>query len=56
MKEGEFPPGSMAPKIGSLMEALCTIRLNRDSLPTGDALSALRGEAGTKIVVKYTTY
>ena len=53
MEEGEFPPGSMAPKIGSLMEAtLHNPSLTAILCQPGDALSALRGEAGTKIVVK----
>jgi len=52
MEQGEFPPGSMAPKIGSLMEAA----LHRPGLSAilcqpGDALLALRGEAGTTIFV-----
>ena len=53
MEKGEFPPGSMAPKIGSLMEAaLHNPSLTAILCQPGDALSALRGEAGTKIVVK----
>jgi carbamate kinase len=49
---GEFPSGSMGPKIGSLMEAA----LHRPGLHAvlcqpGDALEALRGHAGTTIVV-----
>ncbi|MEC8258697.1 MAG: carbamate kinase [Candidatus Thermoplasmatota archaeon] len=53
MEKGEFPPGSMAPKIGSLMEAtLHNPSLSAILCQPGDALSALRGEAGTKIVVK----
>ena len=52
LQQGEFPAGSMAPKIGSLMEAA----LHRPGLSAilcqpGDALLALRGEAGTTIVV-----
>ena len=52
LDQGEFPAGSMAPKIGSLMEAA----LHRPGLSAilcqpGDALLALRGEAGTTIVV-----
>ena len=52
LEQGEFPAGSMAPKIGSLMEAA----LHRPGLSAilcqpGDALLALRGEAGTTIVV-----
>lgn len=52
MEAGEFPAGSMAPKIGSLMEAA----LHQPGLlailcQPGDALEALRGKAGTTIVV-----
>ena len=52
LESGEFPPGSMGPKIGSLMEAA----LHRPGLQAvlcqpGDALDALRGNAGTTIVV-----
>ena len=52
MQAGEFPAGSMGPKIGSLMEAA----LHRPGLQAilcqpGDALEALRGTAGTTIVV-----
>ena len=54
LEQGEFPAGSMAPKIGSLMEAA----LHRPGLSAllcqpGDALLALRGEAGTTIVVEH---
>ena len=52
LEAGEFPPGSMGPKIGSLMEAAP----HRPGLQAilcqpGDALDALRGNAGTTIVV-----
>ena len=52
LEAGEFPAGSMGPKIGSLMEAA----LHRPGLQAvlcqpGDALDALRGNAGTTIVV-----
>lgn len=52
MQAGEFPAGSMGPKIGSLMEAA----LHRPGLQSvlcqpGEALEALRGKAGTTIVV-----
>jgi len=52
LEAGEFPSGSMGPKIGSLMEAA----LHRPGLHAvlcqpGDALEALRGHAGTTIVV-----
>lgn len=52
MEQGEFPSGSMGPKIGSLMEAA----LHRPGLQAilcqpGEALLALRGDAGTTIHV-----
>ena len=47
---GEFPPGSMGPKIGSLMEAsLHNPKCKAVLCQPGDALKALRGEAGTNI-------
>ena len=53
MANGEFPSGSMGPKIGSLMEAaLHNPSLTAILCQPGDALKSLRGEAGTKIVVK----
>ena len=53
LAEGEFPSGSMGPKIGSLMEAsLHNPSLTAILCQPGDALKALRGKAGTKIVVK----
>ena len=53
MADGEFPSGSMGPKIGSLMEAaLHNPSLTAILCQPGDALKALRAEAGTKIVVK----
>lgn len=53
MAQGEFPAGSMGPKIGSLMEAsLHNPSLTAILCQPGDALRSLRGEAGTKIVVK----
>ena len=53
MAEGEFPDGSMGPKVGSLMEAsLHNPSLTAILCQPGDALKSLRGEAGTKIVVK----
>lgn len=52
MEAGEFPAGSMAPKIGSLMEAaLHQPGLQAILCQPGDALEALRGKAGTTIVV-----
>ena len=53
MAQGEFPDGSMGPKVGSLMEAsLHNPSLTAILCQPGDALKSLRGEAGTKIVVK----
>ncbi|MDE0557482.1 MAG: hypothetical protein OSB30_03305 [Candidatus Poseidoniaceae archaeon] len=50
LAEGEFPAGSMAPKIGSLMEAsLHNPKCKAVLCQPGDALKALRGEAGTTI-------
>ena len=52
MEAGEFPAGSMAPKIGSLMEAaLHQPGLQAILCQPGDALEALRGKAGTSIIV-----
>jgi carbamate kinase len=52
MQAGEFPAGSMAPKIGSLMEAaLHQPGLQAILCQPGDALEALRGKAGTTVVV-----
>lgn len=52
LEEGEFPAGSMGPKIGSLMEAaLHQPGLQAILCQPGDALEALRGKAGTTIVV-----
>ena len=52
LEAGEFPAGSMAPKIGSLMEAaLHQPGLQAILCQPGDALEALRGKAGTTIVV-----
>ena len=50
LAEGEFPAGSMGPKIGSLMEAsLHNPKCKAVLCQPGDALKALRGEAGTTI-------
>jgi carbamate kinase len=50
LEQGEFPPGSMGPKIGSLMEAsLHNPKCKAILCQPGDALKALRGEAGTTI-------
>jgi carbamate kinase len=52
MQAGEFPAGSMAPKIDSLMEAaLHQPGLQAILCQPGDALEALRGKAGTTVVV-----
>jgi carbamate kinase len=52
LEAGEFPAGSMGPKIGSLMEAaLHQPGLQAILCQPGDALDALRGKAGTTIVV-----
>ena len=51
--KGEFPAGSMGPKIGSLVEAtLHNPNLKSILCQPGDALKALKGEAGTIIVKK----
>ena len=50
---GEFPAGSMGPKIGSLVEAaLHNPNLKSILCQPGDALKALKGEAGTTILKK----
>jgi len=50
MEEDEFPVGSMGPKIGSLMEAaLHNPKCKAILCQPGDAMKALRGEAGTTI-------
>ena len=50
---GEFPKGSMGPKIGSLVEAtLHNPNLKSILCQPGDALKALKGEEGTTIIVK----
>jgi len=52
-EDGEFPKGSMGPKIGSLMEAcLHNPSLSAILCQPGDALRSLRGESGTTIVSK----
>ena len=53
MSQGEFPKGSMGPKIGSLMEA-CLHNPNLTAIlcQPGDALKSLKGEKGTTIVAK----
>ena len=50
---GEFPAGSMGPKIGSLVEAaLHNPNVKSILCQPGDALKALKGEAGTTILKK----
>ena len=52
-EQGEFPAGSMGPKIGSLVEAaLHNPNLKSILCQPGDALKALKGEAGTIISKK----
>ena len=52
-EQGEFPAGSMGPKIGSLVEAaLHNPNLKSILCQPGDALKALKGDAGTIIVKK----
>jgi len=51
--KGEFPKGSMEPKIGSLVEAtLHNPNLKSILCQPGDALKALKGEEGTTIIAK----
>lgn len=53
LQQGEFPAGSMAPKIGSLMEAtLHNPKCKSILCQPGDAMKALRGQAGTTIEKK----
>lgn len=50
LEEGHFPAGSMAPKIGSLIEAVSHVPSMVAILCSpGDAVSSLRGESGTII-------
>ncbi len=50
MDSGEFPKGSMGPKVGSLIEAVMHVPGIKAILcQPGDAVMALRGDAGTKI-------
>ncbi len=51
--DGEFPAGSMGPKVGSLVEAaLHNPNLKSILCQPGDALKALKGDAGTIIIKK----
>ena len=50
MKDGEFPDGSMGPKVESLIEAVVNIHGIQSVLcQPGSALKALRGSSGTTI-------
>lgn len=50
LEEGHFPAGSMAPKIGSLIEAVSHVPSMVAILCSpGEAVSSLRGESGTLI-------
>ena len=50
LEEGHFPAGSMAPKIGSLIEAVSHVPSMVAILCSpGEAVSSLRGESGTVI-------
>ena len=52
MAEGQFPIGSMGPKVSSLVEAVVHVPGLKSLLcQPGDALGALRGEKGTRIVL-----
>ena len=51
IKSGEFPPGSMGPKLAAMVMAKQTITDCEVLLcAPGDALKALRGESGTRMV------
>jgi carbamate kinase len=50
MEEGQFPPGSMGPKVSSLIDAVeMSPSLKAIICQPGDAIAALRGDAGTII-------
>ena len=52
LQAGEFPAGSMGPKVESLVEAAENIAGVKSVLcQPGDAIKALRGESGTTITV-----
>ena len=52
MDAGEFPEGSMGPKVESLIEAAQKVDAIKSVLcQPGDAIKALRGETGTTLVV-----
>jgi carbamate kinase len=50
MEEGQFPPGSMGPKVSSLIDAVeMSPSIKAIICQPGDAIAALRGDAGTII-------
>jgi carbamate kinase len=50
LDDGQFPPGSMGPKIKSMIDAIESLPTLRSILcQPGDALSAMRGDAGTTL-------
>ncbi len=50
LEDGQFPAGSMGPKINSMLEAITAQPSMRSILcQPGDALSAMRGDAGTTL-------
>ena len=51
LENGEFPAGSMGPKVASLIAAVEQIEDVKSVLcQPGDAIKALRGDSGTTIV------
>ena len=48
LEAGEFPSGSMGPKVGALIDA-ASEDVRSVLCQPGDALAALRGDAGTVI-------
>ena len=50
LEQDQFPAGSMGPKIKSMIDAIVALPSLRSILcQPGDALSALRGDAGTTL-------
>lgn len=50
LEEGQFPAGSMGPKIKSMIDAIVALPTMRSILcQPGEALSAMRGDAGTTL-------
>ena len=50
LDRGQFPSGSMGPKIKSMIDAIRALPSMRSILcQPGDALSAMRGDAGTTL-------